>query len=51
MDIRKWVQQTAEYGYSSVTGGLSIVGAGIGYIHEFVGNLRLYDDIEFRVEI
>lgn len=42
MDFRKWVQQTAEYGYSSVTGGLSIAGAGIGYVHEFVGNLQLF---------
>ncbi len=42
MDIRKWVQQTAEYGYSSCDGGLSIAGAGIGYVHKFVGNLQLF---------
>ena len=42
MDIRKWVQQTAEYGYSSVAGGLGIAGAGVGYVTELVGNLRLF---------
>jgi len=42
MDIRKWVQQTAEYGYSSVSGGLGIAGAGVGYVTELVGSLRLF---------
>ncbi len=42
MDVRKWLQQTAEYGYNSVAGGLGIAGAGVGYVTELVGNLRLF---------
>ncbi len=42
MDVRKWVQQTAEYGYNSIAGGLGIAGAGVGYVSELVGNLRLF---------
>lgn len=42
MDVRKWLQQTAEYGYNSVAGGLGIAGTGVGYVTEFVGNLRLF---------
>lgn len=42
MDVRKWVQQTADYGYNSVAGGLGIAGAGVGYVTELVGNLRLF---------
>lgn len=42
MDVRKWVQQTAEYGYNSVAGGMGIAGAGVGYVTELVGNLRLF---------
>ncbi|XZE53964.1 hypothetical protein SH139x_005738 [Planctomycetaceae bacterium SH139] len=42
MDLRKWVQQTAEYGYNSVAGGLGIAGAGVGYVTELVGNLKVF---------
>lgn len=42
MDLRKWVQQTAEYGYNSVTSGMGIAGAGVGYVTELVGSLRLF---------
>jgi len=42
MDLRKWVQDTAEFGYSSVAGGLGIAGTGVEYVTELVGNLRLF---------
>ncbi len=42
MDIRKFVQQTAEYSYNSVAGGLGIAGAGVGYVTELVGSLRFF---------
>ena len=42
MNLRKWVQQSAEYGYNSVANGLGIAGTGVGYVTELVGNLRLF---------
>lgn len=42
MDVRKWVKQTAELGYNSVVGGLDVAGAGVGYVTDWVGNLRLF---------
>lgn len=42
MSFQNWIRQTAEYGYSSIVSGLSIAGAGVGYVTEFVGSLRLF---------
>ncbi len=42
MEILKWVQQSAEYGYNSVAGRLGVAGAGVGYVTELVGSLRLF---------
>jgi hypothetical protein len=42
MDLRKWLQETTEYGYKSVFSGLGVAGAGVGYVTELVGSLRLF---------
>lgn len=42
MDIRKWVQDATVCGYKSLTSGLGVAGAGVGYVTDFVGNLRLF---------
>ncbi len=42
MSIHKWLQQTAELGYSSITGGFQAAGSSVGYLSDLVGNFKLF---------
>jgi hypothetical protein len=42
MQIKKWLQLTADYGYKSMMSGLDVAGTGMGYLTKLVGDLRLF---------